>query len=350
MNIKRRLFTQRLGLGAIGLYAGTSTLLSACGTKTDSENSAEEGTTAGTAEEAAAPLFFSISLAQWSLHRSYFGGRPDWQSFRDALMNDPSSIIQGDLDPMDFAGLARREFDISGVEYVNTFYYDKAENTEYLSQLKQRADDNGVQSVLIMCDALGNLGDADEAARIAAVENHYKWVNAAKYLGCHSIRVNAAGQGTAEEVAAAAVDGLGRLAEYGAQEGINIIVENHGGYSSDGGWLSGVMKQVNNEYCGTLPDFGNFCIEYGDGACNNMYDRYKGTTELMPFAKGVSAKANVFDENGNETNTDYKRMMQIVKDAGYTGFVGIEYEGEIDEFEGIRATKALLEKVGQELS
>lgn len=348
MKVTRRDFARRLGVGAAGLYAGSSFMLSGCGS---SSSSSEETAAEAPAEAALAPLFFNISLAQWSLHRSYFGARPEWNKFREALQNDPSSILQGDIDPIDFAGIARNEFDISGIEYVNTFYFDKAENTEYLSQLKQRAEDNGVTSVLIMCDALGNLGDADDAARITAVENHYKWVNAAKYLGCHSIRVNAAGQGSAEEVAAAAADGLGRLAEYGASEGIGIIVENHGGYSSDGSWLSGVMEQVNNEYCGTLPDFGNFCIEYAeDRSCKNMYDRYQGTRELMPFAKGVSAKANEFDENGDEVNTDFRQMMQIVKNAGYTGFVGIEYEGEIDEYEGIRVTKSLLEKVGQELS
>lgn len=344
MTINRRHFTRHLGLGALGIYAGSATLLSGCGGTTEKQED-----TSSLDMENESPLFYSLSLAQWSLHRSYFGGRPEWQSFGEALRNDPSSLLQGEIDPIDFAGVARKEFDLDGVEYVNTFYFDKAENTEYLSQLKQRADDNGVESVLIMCDALGNLGDADDGARIAAVENHYKWVNAAKYLGCHSIRVNAAGQGTREEVAAAAVDGLGRLTEYGAAEGINIVVENHGGYSSDGAWLSQVIAQVNSDYCGTLPDFGNFCVESGPEGCVDMYDRYKGLAELMPYAKGVSAKSNVFDAQGNETNSDYKRMMQIVKDAGYTGFVGIEYEGEMPEFDGILATKKLLESVGSAL-
>ena len=345
MNINRRKFSRQLGLGAMGLYAG-SALISSCGKKSDSEavKSMEEEATSA----AVIPMFFSISLAQWSLHKAYFGDNINWQALQS---DDPSAILQGEIDPIDFAVLARNEFDISGIEYVNTFYFDKAENTSYLSELKQRADDHDVESVLIMCDALGNLGDLDQGARIRAVENHYKWVNAAKYLGCHSIRVNAAGNGTAEEVADAAVDGLGRLAEYGAVEGINIIVENHGGYSSDGEWLTGVMKQVNNDYCGTLPDFGNFCVERSADGCTNMYDRYKGMAELMPFAKGVSAKSHAFDANGNETASDYARIMQIVKDAGYTGFVGIEYEGsELTEFEGIRATKELLEKVGREIS
>jgi sugar phosphate isomerase/epimerase len=202
-----------------------------------------------------------------------------------------------------------------------------------------------------MCDGEGELGHNEDAKRQEAVTNHHKWVEAAKFLGCHSIRVNAAGQGAAEEVAQAAIDGLGRLSEYAAQEGINVIVENHGGYSSNGEWLANVIQQVGMDNCGTLPDFGNFCIERSENGCANAYDRYLGTEQLMAYAKGVSAKTNVFDEQGMEANIDYMKMMQIVKDAGYTGFVGIEYEGsELDELAGVQATKDLLLKVGQALS
>ena len=203
---------------------------------------------------------------------------------------------------------------------------------------------------LIMCDALGNLGDADPEKRKATVENHYKWVDIAEFLGAHSIRVNAAGEGTAEEVAEHAVAGLKSLAEYGAAKGINIIVENHGGYSSDGTWLSGVMAEVGMDNVGTLPDFGNFCIERGPDGCIKEYDRYKGIAELMPYAKGVSAKSHNFDENGNEVDSDFLRIMKIVKESGFKGYVGIEYEGtELSEDEGIKATKALLEKVFAQL-
>ncbi|MCR6721876.1 MAG: sugar phosphate isomerase/epimerase [Chitinophagaceae bacterium] len=201
---------------------------------------------------------------------------------------------------------------------------------------------------LIMCDGEGDLGSPDDAARTQAVENHYKWVNAAKYLGCATIRVNAAGSGTREEVMNAAVDGLGRLGEYAAKENINVIVENHGGYSSDGGWLSGVMKKINKPNVGVLPDFGNFCITREPGNwmnCLESYDRYKGTEELMPFAKGVSAKSYDFDEKGNCVETDYEKMMKIMKDSGWTGIVGIEYEGSsLSEVEGIKATQKLLER------
>lgn len=279
-------------------------------------------------------MFFKISLAEWSLHRT---------------------LRNGDLDNLDFPATAKNDFGIHAVEFVNQFFKDKAEDTKYLSELKKRCGDIDVTSVLIMIDGEGNLGDSDDIKRKEAVENHYKWIDAAKFLGCHSIRVNAAGNGSYEEVQKAAIDGLGMLSEYGQKEDIGVIVENHGGFSSNGDWLTGVMKEVNNPYCGTLPDFGNFCIkakyENRQRICLDEFDKYKGTELLMPYAKGVSAKSLVFDTEGNESNIDYLKIMKIVKDAGYTGYVGIEYEGsELSEYDGIKATKKLLEKVGKELS
>ena len=350
MTIKRRHFARALGLGSLGLYAGASGILAACGKAAENQSEAAD---APVAAETEATLFFNISLAQWSLHKSFFGKSFElgWEKFGEMMRNDPSSVLMGDIKPIDFPVIARQEFNIGGVEYVNQFFKDKAEDTEYLNGLISRANDNDVKNLLIMCDGEGELGNLDEKARIQAVENHYKWINAAKYLGCHSIRVNAAGNGTAEEVADAAVDGLGRLTEYGAKEGINVIVENHGGYSSDGTWLSGVMKQVNSQYCGTLPDFGNFCLERGPEGCLNSYDMYKGVEELMPFAKGVSAKSHNFNAEGNETDIDFYRMLQIVKDAGFNGWIGVEYEGsELSEYEGIRATRDLLMKAGKQIS
>ncbi len=333
MKETRRKSIKKIGAGMLAIPAigGISGLVSACGgAKTGGEASSESS--GGGSSEQAASLFFDISLAQWSLNKAFFGrGGAEKR------------------DPMDFPTIAKNEFGINAIEYVNQFYMGM--DGGFVQELKKRCDDAGVQSLLIMCDREGNLGDLDEAARIQAVENHYKWVDAAKELGCHSIRVNAAGQGTADEVKAAAIDGLGRLTEYGEQNSINVIVENHGGYSSDGQWLSSVISQVGSNYCGTLPDFGNFCMEYGENGCANEYDRYKGMEELMPYAKGVSAKANAFDADGNETRTDFTRMLQIVKDAGFKGYIGIEYEGsELSEADGIMATKALLEKVGKAMA
>jgi sugar phosphate isomerase/epimerase len=233
---------------------------------------------------------------------------------------------------------------------VNTFYFSKANDMAYWETFKKKCNEAGVHVGLIMCDQLGDLGDADPEARDAVVSKHHPWVDIASFLGAESIRVNAGGAGTPEEVAANAVDGLTKLAQYGATRGVNIIVENHGGISSNAQWLAGVVEQVGMDNVGTLPDFGNFCIEGEPRDCDKAYDRYQGTAELMPYAKGVSAKSWDFDENGNETRMDFLRLMKIVKESGFTGNVGIEYEGlTLSEHDGILATKALLEKVIAEI-
>jgi L-ribulose-5-phosphate 3-epimerase len=268
----------------------------------------------------AQPPLFQISLAQWSLHKTLFAGT---------------------LDNLDFPRAARERFGIAAVEYVNQFFKDKAKDTDYLADLARRAADADVENLLIMCDGLGNLGDPDAKARTKAVENHYPWAEAAKRLGCHSIRVNAASKGSFEEQQKLAADGLARLSEFAGQMDLGVIVENHGGLSSNGKWLVGVIEQVGRPNCGTLPDFGNFYD----------YDRYEGVSELMPFAKGVSAKSKDFDAEGNETQTDYSRMLKIVVDAGYRGWVGVEYEGDtLSEDDGIKATQRLLQRVREELA
>lgn len=275
------------------------------------------------------PLF-RISLAQWSLHKPLFAG---------------------EIDHLDFAAEAR-SMGFDAIEYVNAFFKDKAEDKAYLRQMNARAADHGVTQLLIMCDGEGALGDADEAKRSESIENHKKWVHAAKALGCHSIRVNASSSGSFEEQQKLAADGLRRLTEYAEPVGINVIVENHGGFSSHGAWLAGVMKLVDHPMCGTLPDFGNFCMDWSRADDPDAwYDRYKGTAELMPFAKAVSAKSYEFDEQGNETKTDYLRMLRIVTDAGYRGWVGVEYEGSgHSPREGAKLTKALLERVRAQLA
>ncbi|MFZ2873548.1 MAG: sugar phosphate isomerase/epimerase family protein [Phycisphaerales bacterium] len=269
------------------------------------------------------PLF-EISLAQWSLHRA---------------------LQSKSLDPMDFPAVSAREYGVFAVEYVNSFYKDKLPDSTGVAalgaDLKKRCDNAGVASVLIMCDGEGDLGDPDEAGRLKTVDRHKKWAELARALGCHSIRVNAASKGTREEQAKLVADGLRRLTEFCAGLGLCCIVENHGGLSSHGDWLADVMKRVGHPNVGTLPDFGNFY----------EYDRYKGVEEMMPFAKGVSAKSHAFDDKGNETGTDYARMLRIVLKVGYRGRIGIEYEGEkTPESEGIRATRKLLEKLRAELA
>ena len=268
---------------------------------------------------------FEVSIAEWSLHKSLFGKK---------------------ISNLDFPVVAKKEFKISAVEYVNQFFKDKATDKNYLNELKKICNNEGVKSLLIMCDGEGKLGDPDKNKRISSVNNHKRWIEAAKHLGCHSIRVNASSSGSYDDQQKLAADGLSRLSEFASTHGLNVIVENHGGLSSNGQWLSGVMKSVNMRNCGTLPDFGNFRIGGG-----KTYDRYKGVKELMPFAKAVSAKSHDFDDNGNEIHTDYHKMMKIVIDAGYRGYVGVEYEGsKLSEYDGIKATKKLLESVREKLS
>ena len=270
-----------------------------------------------------------LSLAEWSFHKALFAN---------------------EMNNLEFAQKSA-DLGFEGVEYVNQFFPDKATDISYLDSMKAAADAAGVVSLLIMIDREGYLADLDTAKRSEAIQNHHKWVDAAAYLGCHSIRVNAHGEGTAEEVAAAAVDGLTRLSQYAATKGLNVIVENHGGYSSSGAWLSDVMKKVNLPNCGTLPDFGNFCVkrengEMYNGKCIDEYDKYKGVEEMMPYAKALSAKAFDFDENGNEVTIDFAKMMEIANKSGYSGYWGVEYEGEIlGETEGIVKTRDLIKKV-----
>ena len=270
------------------------------------------------------PLF-PISLAEWSLHRT---------------------LRKGELDNLGFPAKAR-SFGIEAVEYVNSFFKDEVKDRDYLAELNKRCDGEGVKSLLIMCDGLGALGDPADKARAQAIENHRPWVEAAKALGCHSIRVNAQSSGTWDEQRKLAADGLHRLCELADPFGIDVIVENHGGLSSNGKWLSETLKQADHARCGALPDFGNFRV-----GKDEQYDRYRGVSELMLFARGVSAKSHDFDDDGNEIHTDYRRMLEIVVvQHGWRRHIGIEYEGsKLPEDDGIVATKKLLERVRDELA
>jgi len=257
---------------------------------------------------------FKISLAEWSFHKAY--ENKTWTN-------------------MDFPKTAKT-YGLDAVEYVSTFFDGKGEDKDYLTKLKAECAKNGVKSLLIMVDDEGDLGDTSSINLQKAVENHKKWVRTAKFLGCHSIRVNARGNGTMEQVHTAAVKGLGELADYAAKYKINVIVENHGGFSSNGKWLSDVMKAINKPNCGTLPDLGNFY----------EYDRYKGVEEMMPFAKGVSGKTHDFDKEGNETVIDYPKMMKIIAASKFNGYIDVEYEGEkLSEADGVTASIALVKKV-----
>jgi sugar phosphate isomerase/epimerase len=265
------------------------------------------------------PVAPRISLAQWSLHRAFFERRRD---------------------PLEFAAITRNDFGLAAVEYVNTFYFERAHDSALFADLARRAADEGVTSLLIMCDRLGALGDPDENERRAAVERHRPWLDAAARLGCHSIRVNAASRGEREQQSSLAADGLAALAGIAAGYPLNVLVENHGGLSSDGSWLAATLARAGQPNLGSLPDFGNFRIDE-----QTVYDRYLGVEQLMPFARALSAKSYDFDEAGEETTIDYARMFAIATRAGYRGWIGVEYEGDrLSEDDGIRATTRLLER------
>ncbi len=266
---------------------------------------------------------FKISLAEWSLNGALFGRRGD------------------KIDNLDFPKIAKEKFGISGVEFVNQFFKDKAGDASYLRELKKRADDHDVTCVLIMIDGEGDLSEPNKDKRNQAVENHKKWVDAAAALGCHAIRVNTGEHYSATDVESAA-EGCGALAEYGSKNKIHVICENHGGPSSDPDALLALIKKVGNKDFGTLPDFGNFPNKDHEYSI----DVYQAIARMMPYAHGVSAKSYDFDDKGNEKHLDYARILKIVTDAGYNGWVGIEYEGSrLSEPEGIMATKKLLESL-----
>ena len=274
-----------------------------------------------------------IGLAQWSLHRA---------------------LQSKKIDNLEFAQIAKEKFDITVVEYVNQFFFDKATNKEYLSELKARSKDIGVKNLLIMIDDEGNLGDLNKRKRLKAIDNHKKWVEAAQSIGCEHIRVNAAGNGSEKEVSMNAIESLQVLGDFSKNFDINIIVENHGGYSSNAKWLVDIIKNSNRDNIGTLPDFGNFCIRSkpnrlsswgGLDGCAVEYDKYKGVREMLPYARSVSAKSLNFDKDGNSIEIDFYKMMKIVKDFGYKGYISVEYEGTShSEEEGIKLTKDLMIK------
>lgn len=303
----------------------------------ENKKSETENTEESSGAEKMVEPFFKLSLAQWSIHKM---------------------ILEDGVDPYSFAEKAKN-WGFSGLEYVSQLYNPELSDADYseeamaafVEKSNAEAKKHGLENVLIMIDGQGNLAVNDEAERDETVAKHKKWVDAAAAMGCHAIRVNLNGSMVPEEWKTSAIDGLTKLSTYAKTKNINILVENHGGLSSNAALHAEVMKAVNLDNCGTLPDFGNFCIARNeDNSCKEDYDKYKGVQELMPYAKAVSAKSNDFDEQGNAIDIDYAKLLQIVKDAGYTGFIGVEYEGSVlDEEAGIKATKDLMLKVAKEL-
>lgn len=333
--MKRRSFARKSALA--GLTLG---LLMTYACKEQQKKAVQEESVTETMSEST--TFFELSLAQWSMHRM---------------------IREDGVDPYSFAEKAKA-WGFSGLEYVSQLYVTELEAAGYsqeamdafVQKSNAEAEKHGLTNVLIMVDREGDLATSDAEERNKAVENHYKWVDAAAAMGCHAIRVNLSGSDDPDQWIKNSIEGLSALATYGAEKGIEVIVENHGGLSSNAALLAQVMDEVSMDNCGTLPDFGNFCIRRNDPAdyskgCAEAYDIYKGVEELMPHAKAVSAKSHDFDASGNETEIDYVKMLQIVKNAGFKGFIGVEYEGNIlGEGEGIIATRDLLINAAGKLS
>jgi sugar phosphate isomerase/epimerase len=302
----------------------------------------------GRTEEQSKDLPFKLALSQFSLASQFWTKQ---------------------LDPLDFPQKTVSTLGIKGMDYCSMFFADKAKDSNWLRELKKRSSDAGAYNLRIMVDlaGAGALGDLSDTIRLKAVEAHYPWIDAAAELGCPMIRVNVEGEGNPDDVAKAAVNSLGRLIEYGSKSHVDVIVENHIGISCNAAWLAGVMKQVNSSHCGTLADFGNFCVNrtkpeaqtidaYMKTKCLEEYDRYKGISELMPYAKGVHAKTHLFDADGNDKETDFSKMFRIIKESGFNGWVSVEYEGGVikmykkddqylDDYAGVLATKKLIEKV-----
>ena len=325
--MKQNIFLSRLGVFFVVIFTATSTV--SC--KNNQKNNPPTSN----------PLFFKLSLAQWSFHRTFRSGETSHYKF---------------------AKMAH-DLGFEGLEYVNALYPDVMESEDKAAAIKNFVEKNNalaaehkMKNVLIMIDAEGDLSSSDEAKRLIAIENHKAWIEAAHQMNCTAVRLNLYGEKDPQKWVENSIKSLAVLSDYAAPLNINVIVENHGLITSNVPLLMQVIEGTQKANCGTLPDFGNFCISeegYGsifNGSCANAYDPYKGVAEMMTKAFGVSAKSNDFDEDGNETTLDFTALLQIVKDADYTGYVGVEYEGSrLSEKDGIIATKNLLQSVGAKL-
>lgn len=287
------------------------------------------------------PVKDDISLAAWSLNRSFFVGAK-WKL-------------------LDLPRIVRTEFGINGLELVNSFFENPM--MRYLQQLKNNAAGHGVAFVLIMVDGEGDMIAVDRKQRMQAAVAHRKWVDIAHYLGCHAIRCNLGGAFRNNEwksdgdLVNRAAESFGNLLEYARGADLNVVIENHGGASSDPEILPRVMKAVNSPHFGTLPDFGNV---------NPGGDPVQLLRSVLPWAKGISVKASWLPDGTHTQAWDLEKMIGICRDAGYHGFWGIESslgaprrkpeEGAPkpppptpealweDELRGVKLTKAVLER------
>ena len=282
-------------------------------------------------------------------------------------------IMQGKFDLLGFPDLVKNTYGINGAEYWSIPFMGRENDKDFLNDIKRRSDDNGVDNLIILVDDIDiktmqsgpSLASSNKNDRDTAIDYHKKWIDVAKEIGCHSIRVNLkSDESDNKKILDNSSESISRLIEFSKQDNISIVIENHGGITADADWLVSLIKNVDNKYVGTLPDFGdyNFCVDRGalnfddiGKVCKNQYDKYLGVKKLMPYAKGVSAKSHEFGKDGEELSTNYSRMIKIISESNYKGYITIEYEGAmmgmfggegtyLNPHEGILATKKLINK------
>jgi len=239
------------------------------------------------------------------------------------------------LDHLDYPALCKEKLGITHIEYWNRPFGGKHTDKKYVGELVKRTTGEGMKNVLILVDAKNQLDDANKDQRDKAVDEHKGWIDCAAQLGCDAVRVNCRSGGNPEANLKNAGDGVGRLCDYAKDTKVKVVIEPHGGHSQNPDWLLKAMKALDRTNAGILPDFNNF----------GRYDRYDAVTKTLPFAPAVCAKALKFDDKGNETRTDYFRMLKIVYDSDFSGVITIEFEGGgIDPIEGSLMTKKLILK------
>ncbi len=277
----------------------------------------------------------------YSCAKNGTSGESPWLKLAVQQYSFNRQLKSGELAMIDYPGTVVEGTGIKALEYFNGHMEEKAGDTGFFEAVRERCDDLGAANTMMLCRGKDALDSSDPSVRSAAIEGYRPWLEATKILGGQYIRVDVRSDGDPDEQKKHAADGLTALCEVAGNEfDMGIVVENHGGHSGNGKWVADLMKTVGLENCGTLPDFQNF----------KEYDPYLGIEEMMPWAKIVCAKSKEFDEAGNEVNVDYRRMLKIVKDSGFTGYIGIEFEGHgVDPIAGINLTKNLIETVMSEL-
>ena len=288
----RRLFLQSLGIGSCGLSLGTNLF----------------------GKDKSDPSRFPIGIQEYTFNRI---------------------LRSGKLKHLDYPAMVKKELGIEHVEYWSRPFEGKHTDKKFVGELNSRTKGEGISNVLILVDEKHELDHEKKSERDKSVDLHKGWIDCAAQLGCDAIRVNCRMGGDPKDNLNRAVDGVGRLCEYAKDTSVKVVIEPHGRNSQNPDWLLAVMKELNHPHAGILPDFNNF----------GSYDRYSAVEKTLPFAPAVCAKALKFDDEGNETHTDYFKMLKIVYESTFSGVISIEFEGHgVDPIVGSRMTQDLILK------